>query len=404
MARASREAGFRVAEFFAGMGLVRMGLEAAGLRVVYANDIDGGKRGLYEGHFRDGASHFHLGDIHKVEAGSLPRVDLATASFPCTDLSLAGGRAGLNAGPQSSAFWGFVRILEEMGGRRPRVVMLENVLGFLSSHGGADFRAAVKALNGLGYAVDVAAVDARWFVPQSRPRLFIVGAMEPGRAAAEPGLSRVRPEAVVEFVRGNRDLRWAFHELPEPPERAGRTLTEILEPLAEDDRRWWPKKRREYLYGQFSARHREMADAMIAGKKWSYGTVFRRVRAQEDGEKRSMGELRVDGVAGCLRTPKGGSARQILFKAGYGRYAARLLTARECARLMGADEFVLPEGRGAETRALFGFGDAVCVPAVAWVAEHLLRPLLEGKGSGSPTAAAGVGEIVVKAGRRAAVR
>ena len=78
-----------------------------------------------------------------------------------------------------------------------------------------------------------------------------------------------------------------------------------------------------------------IADQMTQSGDYSYGTIFRRVR-----KGRSMAELRVDGIAGCLRTPRGGSARQILFKAGKGEYWARFLTPRECARLQGVpDEY-----------------------------------------------------------------
>ena len=106
---------------------------------------------------------------------------------------------------------------------------------------------------------------------------------------------------------------------------------------------------------------------MIKGKEISYGTVFRRVR-----HGRSMAELRTDGIAGCLRTPRGGSGRQILFQAGKGKYSVRLLTPRECARLMGADDFTIT---GSLNQALFGFGDAVCVPVIQWIAENYLTPV-----------------------------
>ena len=86
-----------------------------------------------------------------------------------------------------------------------------------------------------------------------------------------------------------------------------------------------------------------------------------------------MAELRTDGIAGCLRTPKGGSARQILLVAGHGDVNARLLTPRECARLMGADDFRL---NVALNQALFGFGDAVCVPVVEWIANNYLNQLV----------------------------
>jgi DNA (cytosine-5)-methyltransferase 1 len=154
------------AEFFAGIGLMRMGLERAGWSVAFANDIDEDKHRMYRDHFGD-SEEFILGDVHKLDASKIPDIALATASFPCNDLSLAGARRGL-AGDQSSAFWGFIEALIKMKDRRPPMVLLENVTGFLSSHDGNDFRDALLALNRLGYAVDALIINARRFVPQSR--------------------------------------------------------------------------------------------------------------------------------------------------------------------------------------------------------------------------------------------
>lgn len=114
------------AEFFAGIGLMRLGLENAGWTIAFANDIDSTKEQIYSKHFRDTENHFHLGDIHQLSGAQIPTVSLATASFPCTDLSLAGRREGLS-GSQSSAFWGFVNVLEDMRERRPPIILLENV-------------------------------------------------------------------------------------------------------------------------------------------------------------------------------------------------------------------------------------------------------------------------------------
>jgi DNA (cytosine-5)-methyltransferase 1 len=119
------------AEFFAGIGLMRMGLERAGWGIAFANDIDEDKWQMYRDHFGD-TGEFIIGDIHKLAAYQVPDVALATASFPCNDLSLAGARKGL-AGEQSSAFWGFIDILTKLGHRRPAMVLLENVTGFLTS-------------------------------------------------------------------------------------------------------------------------------------------------------------------------------------------------------------------------------------------------------------------------------
>lgn len=362
-----------VAEFFAGIGLMRKGLERQGWAVSFANDIDPQKQELYQGHFGPDDACLRLGDVHELPADEVPTVALATASFPCNDLSLAGSRSGLS-GKHSSAFWGFVGVLKGLGDRRPPLVLLENVPGFLTSHKGADFRDALKALNDLGYKVDAFIIDAAHFVPQSRQRLFVIAFLDApsfgGLAKEDLGFyaDGVRPKALAEFIWTTwGEIAWLIRRLPPLPARTT-TLEDILEDLPDDSPYWWSPARALYLLDQMSPKHREIADTMIVQDRYSYGTVFRRVRYG-----RSMAELRVDGVAGCLRTPRGGSGRQILFRAGKGAYSARLLTPRECARLMGADDFTVSVPLN---QALFGFGDAVCVPVIEWIAEHYLNPLV----------------------------
>lgn len=365
------------AEFFAGIGLMRMGLERQGWSIAFANDNDERKYEMYKGHFTDADSHFFYDDIRNISSDRIPTVSLATASFPCNDLSLAGARRGLN-GEQSGAFWPFIHILERMGDRRPTLVLLENVTGFLTSHGGQDFMQALLTLNRLGYTVDAFILNAAHFVPQSRQRLFIVGVIHEGdvplvvedaRIFNSPQFSEsnVRPKALVDFIQEHHEIHWNIRDLPEQPPSTAR-LEDILEDLPEDAPEWWSAERAKYLLNQMSSRHREIADRMIDGSTWSYGTVFRRMR-----NSKSMAELRTDSIAGCLRTPRGGSAKQILFKAGYGKYFARLITPREAAHLMGAGEYNIAVQRD---QALFGFGDAVCVPVIEWIAMYYLNPLV----------------------------
>lgn len=363
-----------VAEFFAGIGLMRLGLERAGWETVWANDIDEDKLEIYRGHFPDASEHFVLGDVHKVDAVDFPDVTLATASFPCNDLSLAGARKGLE-GTHSSAFWGFIKILETTEGRRPPMVLLENVPGFLTSHNGNDFREACVALNRLGYSLDALMIDAAHFVPQSRQRLFIVGTKglpQSSRVRETPSFleSSARSSALADFILWNPDINWNIRDLPRLPKRVA-SLSDILEDLPHNSPYWWSDERAHYLLNQMSPRHREIADRMISGRTTTYGTVFRRVR-----HGRSMAELRTDGIAGCLRTPRGGSGRQILFTGGRGKYRVRLLTPRECARLMGADDYTLPKTLNLN-QALFGFGDAVCVDVIEWIATHYLNPVFD---------------------------
>lgn len=358
------------AEFFAGIGLMGMGLARQAWRVVFAHDICADKRTMFLA--QEGAEHagFALGDVHQLDASEVPNVTLATASFPCNDLSLAGARRGL-AGENSGAFWGFMRVLEEMETRRPPMVLLENVAGFLTSHGGKDFREALLALNSLGYSVDAFILDAAHFVPQSRQRLFVVGSLGTDVRLSEntPSFyqSEIRPAALAGFIMDHPEIAWKIRDLPAPPTSSAK-LPDILEDLPETASEWWSADRVEYLLNQMSERHRAVAEKMIQRRVRSFGTVFRRVR-----NGRSMAELRTDGIAGCLRTPRGGSGRQILFQAGYGKYAARLLTPRECARLMGADDFAITVPLN---QALFGFGDAVCVPVISWIAAQYLDKLI----------------------------
>jgi DNA (cytosine-5)-methyltransferase 1 len=366
-----------VAEFFAGIGLMRLGLELAGWTTLFANDIEEEKAEMYRRHFHADSTKLVVEDIHNLGANEVPTVTLATASFPCNDLSLAGARAGLQ-GNQSSAFWGFIRILQELRGRKPPIVLLENVTGFLSSKGGADFEEALKALNGLGYSADALIVNAAHFVPQSRQRLFVIGKLgvspkSPAATSEEFWESEIRPRALSRFIFEHPAIRWDVRPLPPLPVLQ-RRLPEMLEDLPDNHAAWWSEERVEYLVGQMSPRHRVIAGTMFSRQGWSYGTIFRRIR-----KERSMAELRTDGVAGCLRTPRGGSGRQILLKAGFGRFMARLLSARECARLMGAEDFLI----GASlNQALFGFGDAVCVKVIEWIATHYLNPLLKERTAG----------------------
>lgn len=242
------------AEFFAGIGLMRMGLESQGWKVAFANDLCPDKYEMYRAHFDDADDHFVVEDIHKLNVTEVPTVTLATASFPCNDLSLAGARAGL-AGSQSSAGYGFVRILKEMKGRRPPLVLLENVTGFLTSHDGSDFREVLLALNALGYAVDAFIIDAVHFVPQSRQRLFVVGRthkreptlrVEERTKGADFYESKLRPAALAQFIFDNPDIRWSLKELPQPPSSTVK-LTSLLENLPHNREEWWSEGRTTYL-------------------------------------------------------------------------------------------------------------------------------------------------------------
>ena len=357
----------RAAEFFAGIGLVRMALERTGWAVEYANDIKPFKRDMYRENFPGG--HLDPRDVREVGGADIPSVDLATASFPCIDLSLAGRRRGLD-GEQSSLFWEFARVIGEMGGRRPQFVLIENVPSFVTSSEGRDLRAALSGLNNLGYECDLVLTDAKWYVPQSRKRLFIVGRR--GGFTERPaqwGESPLRPPALLRFIEANCDLRLAPLRSPPPP-TAGVSLESVIERLSEGDGRWWSAERASQFVAALSERHHERLTSMIAGSSLAWATAYRRTR-----NGRSVWEIRSDGIAGCLRTSGGGSSKQALVEAGLGGARVRWMTPLEYARLQGAEDYRVPESVS-DNQALFGFGDAVCVPALEWIVRECLNPIV----------------------------
>lgn len=356
----------RVAEFFAGIGLVRLALENEGFKIVFANDIEPAKRKMYAANFD--TSHFILDDVRNVNGLDIPSIDLATASFPCTDLSLAGNRVGLN-GKQSSMFWEFARVIEEMGHRRPAAIMLENVIGFATSHGGEDVKSAIEKLNELGYRCDMFTMDARRFVPQSRPRLFIIGSRIPLRYQNQKQSSWIRPRWIREFIQANLHLDMQEFSLPTPAQPEG-TLADCVVRMASSDHRWWDSERFTRFVDSLSPLQANRLEFLKCRRKLAWSTAYRRTRYG-----RAVWEIRPDEISGCLRTANGGSSRQAVVEAGCGKVRVRWMIPIEYARLQGAPDFRL--GGVRESEALCGFGDAVCVPVIAWIARLYLRPLLD---------------------------
>ena len=352
-----KRGGARVLEFFAGAGLVRLALEPE-WRCVFANDSSEKKASVYRANFGD--RELHVGDVADLQAVDLPDAEMAWASFPCQDLSLAGWRGGMSA-PRSGTFWSFWRLMREMGERRPRLIVLENVVGLLYGDG---FRGLCEALASLDLRFGAMVVDARWFLPQSRPRVFLVASNSPPDDltgfvdwSAPPGLVRA-----YENLPPDLRERWVWWSLPRPAAPAP-----MIESLIEDDApdaRWLAAEEVDRLCSMMTPRNRRKLDH--AGR--SIGFLYRRTR---DGRQRA--EVRFDGMAGCLRTPEGGSSRQTVVFVDGDRIRMRLLTAREAARLMGAPEdFRLPESYNDAYRAM---GDGVAVPVIRWMSLKLLIPL-----------------------------
>jgi DNA (cytosine-5)-methyltransferase 1 len=373
-------------EFFAGAGMARAGLGKR-WRCLFANDIDLKKAATYDENWGKGA--MVPGDVKTVDISHVTEhPDLAWASFPCQDLSLAGSGAGLK-GDRSGTFWPFWRQISKLvdDGRAPTIVALENVAATLTSHAGRDFEALCLALVDKGYRVGARVVDAVHFVPQSRPRMFLIAVradaeiptrlLEPSRSLV--GIDKHVSSAFAimadraEVEKGLQRVvdTWINWSLPVPAQR-----NVSLDDLIEHEPRgveWNSPSDTQVLLDRMSELNkRKVEQAKTSGKRM-IGTAYRRTRIVS-GKKAVRTEVRFDGIAGCLRTPSGGSSRQIVIEVEAGSVRSRLMTIREGARLMG-----LPEGYRLPAAYNEGYhlvGDGVCVGVVSYLARSIFEPII----------------------------
>lgn len=352
--------------------MVRAGL-GEGWTCLFANDFDARKGLSYQANWGTGGE-LTVGDIRALDPTVMPgEPDLVWGSFPCQDLSLAGAGAGLGGERSGTfhAFWDVVRGLIDQG-RAPRLVAVENVCG-----PPRDFETICRTFAEAGYRHGALVINAELFVPQSRPRLFVIGLRDGVEAAPEllspepvgpfhTAAVRRAAAALPETVR-ERLLWW---NLPTPPRRAA-SFADLIEDEP-DSVGWHNQAETKRLLDLMSPVNAAKLEAARRAGRRMVGGVYRRTRV-EAGLKMQRAEVRFDDVAGCLRTPSGGSSRQILLVVDGPRVRSRLISARETARLMGlADGYVLPRNYN---DAYHLTGDGVAVPVVRHLARHVFEPL-----------------------------
>jgi len=384
-------------EFFAGGGMARAGLGDA-WRCLFANDFDPKKVWTYETNW--GVGDIRREDVARLTVADLPAaavVDLAWASFPCQDLSLAGNYRGLgreqdNAPTRSGTFWPFWKLMRGLveASRAPRTIVLENVYGCLTSHGGRDFAAITSALSHSEYKFGAVVMNAAHFVPQSRPRVFFIAVREgediPSSLVSPGPRSEWHPAALVEAhaaMTPKAKRSWVWWNIEQPIARTF-NFADILED-APTGVEWHTAPHTRYLLNLMAPlRRQKVAQAMSLGRR-TVGSVYRRTRPDENGRPRQRAEVRFDDIAGCLRTPAGGSSRQTILVVEGERVRSRLLSPREAARLMGLDDdYRLPERYN---DAYHVCGDGVCVPVVRHISAQVLEPLLAASANVRPVAA-----------------
>lgn len=376
----ARQFGHTFYDFFAGGGMAGIGLGHA-WNCLFANDLDPKKAASYRAN-HTGGSELLVKSIEDVIPGDLPGMpDLAWASFPCQDLSLAGKGAGLD-GERSgmfSPFWDLICALEDEG-RAPKIIVIENVRGLVTNRGGTDFAIIADAFANLGYQFGAMIIDAVHFLPQSRPRFFLIGvhpelSLPSGIVSDHPN-PILHPRSMVGCKEGLSDKtskHWIWWDLDLPSTRNS-SLTTLIEdkPIGVE---WHTPAQTDHLLSLMTDVNLAKIEDAKHLKRRMVGAVYRRTRRDKDGTKRQRAEVRFDDVAGCLRTPGGGSSRQTILVVENDSVRSRLLSSREAAALMGLpDDYVLPDNYNEAYKLA---GDGVAVPVVKFLAEKIFEPILE---------------------------
>jgi DNA (cytosine-5)-methyltransferase 1 len=365
-------------EFFSGGGMARLGLGPS-WRCLMANDICPKKANAYRMNFPP-ADELILKDVNRLSVSELPGAPmLAWASFPCQDLSQAGNRNGLKAN-RSGTFWPFWRLMEsKINDDKPiPIIVLENVVGTLTSNQGRDLKAILEAFVRADYQVGLMVIDAVFFLPHSRPRLFFIAVNKNQKIPQDliqTGPSDIwHPKslrAAYNLLPANLKSAWLWWRLPFP-EMKRQNIDELIEdePVGV---RWHTQNETQHILNLMSdINMRKVKKAMDIGK-CTIGTVYKRTRRDKNGEKRQRAEVRFDHISGCLRTSIGGSSRQTILIVTEDSIKSRLLSPREAARLMGVpDSYKLPANYN---EAYHLMGDGLAVPVVSWIEKHIVRPL-----------------------------
>lgn len=315
-ARAAESGGhlpFCLIEFFVGGGLARLGFGGEWV-VSLANDLCPKKAATYQRNF--GQDDLVVGDVARVRAVRIPRADAWWASFPCQDHSTAGLMEGFTTGRRGSAVFPVIKRLKAAKrlGSAPAVLAFENVVGFLSLGGAADFRILVSQLSSCGYLVGACVMDADRWLPQSRRRVFIVAIRKdvpiPEGCRAEAPSPTWSPPVLLKAV-GKLDAgaaaRWVWWSMPLPPEHS-LTLADVVEDVPWD--MWSGAEAVERFLALIEPRASTRLREMRAAGVPVFGTIVERT---DPATHVRVASLRAD-VAFTLMATATGSSRQRLIR------------------------------------------------------------------------------------------
>lgn len=338
---------FRFIDLFAGIGGLRLGVEAVGGRCVFTCERDKYSRQTYEANFKDGPGHPFPHDITQVIPESIPQHDLLLAGFPCQPFSIAGvskknalGRPhGFSCLEQGNLFF---TIADIIACHRPAAFILENVKNLKSHDKGRTFARIRETLEDtLGYTLSTRIIDAKAFVPQHRERIFIVGFREP--------------------------IDFSLDDVTLPPTSSGPRLSTVLHPEDGSERPEWPFT--EGSAGSVASKY------VLSDHLWSYLRAYAQ-KHRERGNGFGFGLVGPDDVSRTLSARYYKDGSEILVKRG--KRNPRRLTPRECARLMGFDRpgRTFSIDQVSDTQAYRQFGNSVVVPVVEAVASAVVPRMM----------------------------
>ena len=336
----SSSSSFTFIDLFAGIGGLRRGFEAIGGKCVFTSEWDKYAVQTYTANYK--CDHAVAGDITQVRASEIPEHDVLLAGFPCQPFSIAGVSKknslhrphGFNCETQGTLFFDVARIIEH---HRPKAFLLENVKNLVNHDKGRTFKIIHKTLTeDLGYQISYKVLDARYWVPQHRERIFIVG------------------------FKNKNDFSFDDFQIPDTTETS--TLKDILHPENGTE-----KRERPYTQGTLGV----VADKYtLSNQLWSYLQAYAQ-KHKEKGNGFGFGLVGSDDITRTLSARYYKDGSEILIRQGEGN--PRKLTPRECARLMGYDKkggnsFIIPVS---DTQAYKQLGNSVVVPVVEAVAKHM---------------------------------
>jgi DNA (cytosine-5)-methyltransferase 1 len=312
---------FKFIDLFAGIGGIRLAYQNNGGKCVFSCEWDSFAKKTYEANFGE----VPFGDITKISETEIPDHDVLLGGFPCQPFSIAGvskknslGRQhGFLDKTQGTLFFDIARIIEH---KRPKAFMLENVKNLVSHDKKRTFKVITEALTELGYSIHYKVLDAKYYVPQHRERIIIVG---------------FNKEIFNEQEQFN---------FPEPKDVELR-IQDILEPAVDD----------KYT---------------LSDKLWNYLQEYKK-KHQAKGNGFGFGLTNVNGVSRTLSARYYKDGAEILIPQ-EGKNPRRL-TPRECARLQGfPDTFKIPVS---DNQGYKQFGNSVAMPLMQAVGKNIIKEL-----------------------------